>query len=68
MFDEENITTMAKKKEQKYLQRSDIPDTSDKLVSKNTILEEMKSIENCFVLCGYAEKGWWRIKEFIEKL
>ena len=52
----------------KHLNRSSIPDTSDKMISKNELLEYINRIDKSYVKYGYGEKGFYAIKEYVEGL
>ena len=52
----------------KHLNRSLIPDTSDKMISKNKLLAYIDRIDESYVKCGYGEKGFYAIKEYVKEL
>ena len=52
----------------RHLKKSSIPDTSDKMVSKNEIKRNNDKIDESYVKCGYGEKGFYSIKEYVEGL
>ena len=52
----------------RHFKNSSIPDTSDKMVSKNELLKYIDKMDESYVKCGYGEKGFYAIKEYVEGL
>ena len=56
------------KNNKRHLNKSSIPDTSDKMVSKNELLKYIDKMDESYVKCGYGEKGFYAIKEYVKGL